>query len=269
MRAMIIEYIVKLDLRKILIKTLTALHVIKKRTLYQLSLVERANYAFGLMQAANDCKALGYKGFTAIEFGVAGGNGLVALEKHATIIEKFTGIKIDIFGLDVGTGMPPPRDFRDVPYLWNSGFYEMNIPLLESRLQRSKLLLGPVKSTVHDLIKMVSVDKPIGFIAFDLDYYSSTMDAFSLFKASERIFIPRVWCYFDDLPNVLPFAGEHLAITDFNNNSKNRKLGKPGMLIHTIPFSPSWADQIYQLHIFKHKRYKLNLNSGKQLPLIE
>jgi hypothetical protein len=221
------------------------------------------------MQAANDCIALGYKGFTAIEFGVAGGNGLIALEKHAITIEEFTGIEIQIIGLDTGTGMPPPKDFRDVPYLWQSGFYNMNVPLLKSCLQRSKLLLGPVRSTIDDLTKLVSADNPIAFIAFDLDYYSSTMDAFSLFDANERNFIPRVWCYFDNLPNILPFAGEHLAIVDFNRKSKDRKLGKPGMLVHTIPFNPDWANQIYQLHILKHERYGLNVNSGEQLPLTE
>ena len=267
MRARTIEFIVNFNIRKILIKSLFALHIIKKRTLYQLNLVERGHYAFGLMRAANDCKALGYKGFTAIEFGVAGGNGLIALERHAINIEKFTGLEIEVFGLDSGTGMPPPKDFRDIPYLWQSGFYKMNIPLLKSRLTRSKLLIGPVKSTVRDLIKMVSTDKPIAFIAFDLDYYSSTMEAFLLFKASQKRFIPRVWCYFDDLPNVLPFAGENLAISDFNHKSKDKKLGKPGMLIHTIPFEPAWANQMYQLHILNHKRYSFNLNSGQQLPL--
>jgi hypothetical protein len=267
MKSVLIDNLVRLDLRKSLIKILFGLCLVKERTMYQLSLVERGQYAFGLLQAANDCKALGYKGFTVIEFGVAGGNGLVALEKHASKVEKFTGIEIQILGLDAGNGMPAPRDFRDVPYLWSAGFYDMDIPLLLSKLGRSKLLLGPVNERISDLVEIISVDKPIAFIVFDLDYYSSTMEAFELLNSKKAIFVPRVWCYFDDLQNILPFAGEHLAIQDFNSKSEDRKLGKPGMLIHSIPFQPAWAEQMYQLHILNHQKYNVCINSGSQLPL--
>ncbi len=268
MRATILKGIVNFDPRKTVIRILYLLRIINLHTLYRLSLVDRGHYAFGLMQAANDCKKLGYKGFTAIEFGVAGGNGLVALEKHAILIEKFTRVKIEVIGVDAGIGMPAPKDFKDVPYLWERGFYKMDIPLLKSRLLRSKLVIGPVHSVMPSLLEMISADRPIAFIGFDLDYYSSTMDAFAIFEGHESLFVPRVWCYFDDLPNILPFAGEYQAITEFNRKSANRKLGRPGMLIHLVPFHPSWAEQMYQLHILKHEKYNQIINSGNQLPLV-
>jgi hypothetical protein len=46
-------------------------------------------------------------------------------------VEQETGIKIEIFGFDMGTGLPPPRDYRDLPYLWQSGYYRMEKAQLE------------------------------------------------------------------------------------------------------------------------------------------
>jgi len=40
---------------------------------------------------------------------------------------------------------------------------------------------------------------PVGFVAFDLDYYSSTKSALSIFEGSAATHLPRVHCYFDDV----------------------------------------------------------------------
>jgi hypothetical protein len=42
---------------------------------------------------------------SVFEFGVAGGNGLVALQNYAEIIEQQTGVKMRVFGFDTGHGL--------------------------------------------------------------------------------------------------------------------------------------------------------------------
>ena len=43
----------------------------------------RPHYAYGVFAAAKLARRLGYSGVSAVEFGVAGGNGLLALEEIA------------------------------------------------------------------------------------------------------------------------------------------------------------------------------------------
>jgi hypothetical protein len=74
----------------------------------------RPAYAFCLYNAALEAKALGHKAFTAIEFGVAGGRGLVILCNYRDEIERETGIKITLIGLDTGSGLPHSTDPRDL-----------------------------------------------------------------------------------------------------------------------------------------------------------
>jgi hypothetical protein len=89
--------------------------------------IERPWYGYCLLHAAKLAQKLAYNRMSAIEFGVAGGNGLLALERHAARVT------------------------------------------------------------------------PIGFIAFDLDYYSSTMSALKVLDAEYKYLLPRVACYFDDI----------------------------------------------------------------------
>ena len=81
--------------------------------------MDRPDYAYGTYQAARQARALGLGGMTVIEMGVAGGRGLLALERHARAIQEQVGIEIAIFGFDLGSGLPQPRDYRDMPYVWS------------------------------------------------------------------------------------------------------------------------------------------------------
>src|SRR5215207_985617 len=45
--------------------------------------LDRPHYGYGLLKAAELARRLGYARISAIEFGVAGGNGLLSLERHA------------------------------------------------------------------------------------------------------------------------------------------------------------------------------------------
>ena len=54
--------------------------------------VTRSQYGFGLLQAGRLATKLGIPKISAIEFGVAGGNGLLALEDHARHVARETGV---------------------------------------------------------------------------------------------------------------------------------------------------------------------------------
>ena len=86
-------------------------------------------------------------------------------------------------------------DYRDVPWTIGEGWFELDEPALRARLTSAQLVLGPVSETVPDWLH--SDHAPIAFAAFDLDYYSATLDAFAVFEAPEERLLPRVVCYFD------------------------------------------------------------------------
>src|SRR5258708_3636122 len=146
--------------------------------------LDRPHYAYLVYQAARLAAQLGRKRVSVLEFGVAGGAGLLALEHHAYQIEKLFPVKIEIYGFDTGKGLPDPLDYRDLQYHWKPGFYEMNVPLLKSRIKRAKLVLGNVSDTVSGFFKEYS-PAPIGAVSLDLDFYSSTAAALKLFEADQ------------------------------------------------------------------------------------
>ena len=115
---------------------------------------------------------------------------LVALEVISSQVEKALGVKIEIVGFDTGNGLPAPRDYRDLPHLWEKGFYEMDQDMLRARLRRAQLVLGDISETSREWLR--SDHAPIGFVAFDLDYYSSTKAAFALFEGDAGSHLPRV-----------------------------------------------------------------------------
>src|SRR4029077_13332557 len=101
---------------------------------------------------------------------------------------------------------------------------------------------------------------PVGFASFDLDYYSSTVDAFALLEADAARLMPRVICYFDDLDWYpwTKFNGEQAAIADFNASHEDRKLSPlPGLryqLPRTDRLEP-WPDRIYVCEVRDHDRF--------------
>src|SRR6266851_8012973 len=131
---------------------------------------DRPHYAHGVYSAADLARRLGVNAIQVIEFGVAGGKGLLALERIASLVEQKLGVKIAVCGFDTGEGMPTPSDYRDLPHVWDKGFYSMDVAKLRSSLQAdTDLILGDVRMTIASWVPRAK----IGFIAFDLDYYSS------------------------------------------------------------------------------------------------
>lgn len=217
----------------------------------------RPCYTWSLLHAGDVARALGYPRITAIEFGVAGGNGLVALEAAADAVVEHLGVAVDVVGFDHGTGLPPAEDYRDAPYLMEAGQFPMEEAKLRAHLRHASLHLGLVRDTVGPFVE--SGPAPIGFVAFDLDYYSSTMDAFRLFGAGPERFLPRVLCYFDDILGY-PWGesnGERLAIRHFNEAHDDRILDfLPGLRYSTPPeeFHARWVESMYVAHVLDHPR---------------
>jgi hypothetical protein len=113
--------------------------------------IDRPYYGHCLLQAALLARKLEHARISAIEFGVAGGNGLIALERHAVHVTRKTGVQVVIYGFDTGKGMPQPADYRDLPYLWQAGYFVMHQDRLKARLRSSRLVLGPVEEAVGTL----------------------------------------------------------------------------------------------------------------------
>jgi len=220
--------------------------------------LDRPAYAYGLYVAALQAKQLGYPRIGAVELGVAGGNGLVALERLARRIGGHFGIEIQVHGFDSGKGLPKPTDWRDHPYLWREGDYAMDQNALRSRLKDARLWLGPVGEKVAEYLSEARA--PLGFVSFDLDFHSSTVDALPLLAAAGETRLPRVICYFDDIvdPDYAFFteaAGELLAIEEFNRDYPKMHLSLLRSLAYTKPVRAAWHGKIYVLHDFGHERY--------------
>lgn len=220
--------------------------------------VDRPHYAYCMYNGALLAKKLGYSGISVLEFGVAGGRGLLDLEHHAQKISKFLSIKIDIYGFDTGEGLPEPIDYRDLPYHWEKGFYKMDVPRLQKKLKNAKLVLGDVRKTAETFLEKYK-PLPIGAVMFDLDFYSSTAAALKIFGGAEKYFLPRLCCYFDDVrgnETVLynDYTGARLAINEFNDAYAKMKLTKPYHLLTQKVVDP-WQHKIWVFHNFEHSKY--------------
>ena len=236
---------------------------------------DRPHYAFGVYWAALNARQLGIPRISVIEFGVAGGRGLIALQRISLEIETALGIGIDVVGFDGGQGLPKPQDYRDLPHVWQEGFYPMKEAELRGRLTRAQLILGDVQSTTAEWVR-AGGHAPLGFIAFDLDYYSSTKDAFTVFEQAPAGYLPRVICYFDDVASstwnlMNEYVGELLAIREFNDSHPDRKIAKIEQLRLARPRWENWQEKMFAFHDFAHPLYTRQVEPNDphhtQLPL--
>jgi len=220
----------------------------------------RPAYAWGVASGVALARVLGLHRVSVIEFGVAGGAGLLNLEAICDFVEQKTNIGIDVFGFDSGVGLPKPKDFRDQPNIWFEGQLPMDRAELESKLCRAKLRLGPVKETLPPFI--AGNPAPVAFASFDLDLYSSTRDALSLFESNYALLLPRVVAYFDDIFGLSynDYCGERAAIAEFNCSNNSRKICPIHGLRYFIPrfaCGDVWPDGMHFAHFFEHPLYNL------------
>lgn len=240
---------------------------------FLIEFLERPHYAYALFNAAQQALALGYKAISVIEFGVAGGNGLVCIEKHAKTLSRLLGISFEIYGFDTATGLPKLEGYPDVMHQWKEGSFPMDIDKLKSRLTTAQLVLGNVSDTLQDFYTKYT-PAPVGAILFDVDLYSSTKAALKIFDTDPSNLIPRVRCYFDDIIGnetslTNEFMGEKLAVAEYNSASPSRKI-TPVYHLHARPYRRKWHLKSFVHHCYDHPRYSDFIAKPEQLlPLRE
>jgi hypothetical protein len=190
----------------------------------------RHHYALALALAVRMTIHCGHGRMTAIELGVAAGAGLLELCDTAAYLQDALGVQIKVYGFDSSVGLPPLEGYMDHPELWHTGAFKMPDPReLRAKLPPfAKLVIGDVGETIPALEADVH-DAPIGFIAFDVDLYSSTKRALQILKFSSHSYLPGVALIFDDSGTVMThsdWCGEAAAVREFNEENTLRKIDR-------------------------------------------
>jgi hypothetical protein len=229
----------------------------------------RPHYAYCLLGAADLARRLGVPRISALEFGVAGGNGLAYMCDFAADVTRTTGIEIDCYGFDTGAGMPPPEGAKDLPYWFQESQYRMDEAKLRARVPQAKLVIGNVRDTVASFLTDHD-PAPIGVIVNDTDYWSSTADSLKLLDlaaTSPDAFLPRMFMYFDDIIGnetemYGPYNGQLAAIDEFNAIRARAKVHRNENLMAMTHLN--WRRQIYYAHLFDHPRYADYVGDAQQ-----
>lgn len=247
----------------------------------------RMHYSVNIMAAANEAKRLGLEGISVIEFGVAGGKGLLNVEFHANEIERLTGVKIKVYGFDMGSGIPEvssKHEAINLSFMFSSGFFVMNEKRLRERLtERTELVIGDISDTLVDFIE----DKkpyPIGAILVDVDIYRSCkniLDWMGRYPDGNE-FLPRVFMYFDDTFPMYERQGEEKAIREFNMvNPSNIYISPEGEaedmgIYNVFRVNVSWKEKdIYGMrrmkicHRLNNEYYNIPINAKSAVKRIE
>jgi hypothetical protein len=227
----------------------------------------RPHYETIILESAIEAKKIGYKKISILELGVAGGNGLIALEKYKKKVEKFTNIKINIFGFDTGEGLPKTQNKFDLPYYWSEGDFKIDKEKIEKKI-KSKIYYGDIKDTFEKFIE--SKPEIISAIFLDMDYYTSTKNFLDLISRYKDSFAPRVYFYFDDIFSTNHHINEHngelLAIKEFNEKNLNIKIGKSINSSSDFKF-PIAKEKLFIMNNFDHEDYFVNINSEQSQSL--
>jgi hypothetical protein len=217
--------------------------------------VRRPN-AYSLLHQADKASALGKRRAVAVEFGVAAGAGLLNMAAIAKKVREVTGVEFEIYGFDTGSGMPPPRDYRDHPELYAAGRYPMDIERLHAALpSNTHLVIGELTDNVPSFLASLTPDVPLAFVSIDVDYYWSTKGALEILAGPPDVYLPTTLIYFDDisLESHNRWAGELLAIREFNLEHETRKIEQFHFLRTWRVFKQArWLDQLHTLHVLDH-----------------
>ena len=228
------------------------------RTKVDFDLMVRQQYAFPLLFAADEAKRSGVTRITVLEFGVAAGAGLLNLCELAARTTAATGVAIDVVGFDTGQGMPPAIDYRDMPEYFQEGDFPMDFEALRRALPaHGRLVIGPVRDTIPSFLDGVSPAAPIGFVAVDVDYYSSAVETLAILTGRADAYLPIVPVYLDDvaMDGANPWNGELLAVAEFNAAQPLRKVAPFTLLRSKRIFkNAQWIDRMYAAHVHDHPR---------------
>jgi hypothetical protein len=220
-------------------------------------LLVRQHNAYSILSAADRAIYYGHDSITIIEFGVAAGAGLINMCQIAQRVSTATGVQIQVIGFDSGAGMPAPVDYRDHPEYYQEGDFPMNHEALRAKLPpNGELILGKLQDTIAGFRDhRLTAAAPIAYVVIDLDYYSSTVDALKIFDGPAAAYLPVTVLYLDDvsLEHHNPFAGEELALREFNETHPSRKAARHDFLASSRVFRRApWLQHIHFMHIMDH-----------------
>lgn len=252
-----------------LIRATDGLYGYSPRFKLDMLVIDRPHYAYCMLKAAELAKRLGHKRISAIEFGVAGGNGLAFMCDFAPEVERATGVGVDCYGFDTGAGMPDPEGVEDLPYWFRAQQYKMDVDALKKRVPTAHLVLGNIRDSIGEFVSRYK-PAPIGAIFNDTDYWSSTLESFRLFDqaaAHPENFLPRQFLYFDDILGSEtemygPFNGQLLAIDQYNARQDAVKIHLNQNLRRFDHLPYRW--QIYYAHLVGHPDYSRYVGGQRQ-----
>jgi len=191
----------------------------------------RKPYIIGAVLGCLQLKKIGLKKATIIEFGVAKGEGLIALINISKIISKNLKMDIEVIGFDNRTGLPELKaGYKDHPEIWSFGEFEMgeSYTFLNEFIKKThqKLIIGDIEETLKKY--KLDNDSTLSFVVIDVDLYSSTKPILEWINTlSDEQLLPATPIYFDDVLNMFmysEYAGEALAINEFNKKNKLKKI---------------------------------------------
>ena len=201
----------------------------------------RQHYSLSLAIGVLTAIFCGYDRIVAIEFGVGEGDGLFELCKAAQYFRDTFAIEIEVYGFDNAKGLPAPKGYRDHAEWWHTGQFRLKSPArMRAKLPSfAHLVIGEVSKTVGIMAEVLARAR-LGFVAVDLDYYSSTKPALNVFKHAPGCYLPAIPVYFDDIMyrNVTQsrWCGEALAIEEFNTENEFRKIERKVPLLRIQRF---------------------------------
>ena len=221
-------------------------------------LVGAPGYAYCTYHAADLARRLGIPRISVIEFGVAGGNGLLFLRDFAARVRQALGVEVEVYGFDTGAGLPEVTALEDLPYWFRTSLYRMDQAALQAKLNPAKLVLGNVADTVSTFFTQHN-PAPVGAIFNDLTLYTSTRDSLKLLDQPVSRFLPRLFMYFDDVigTEIEMYSecnGQLLAISEFNRRQQAVHLGLNQNLLTRNDVD--YRYQVYYAHLRSHPRYR-------------
>lgn len=237
--------------------------------------LDKMNYAKMVYASAIQAKRLGYRAISVIEFGVAMGNGLLALQFHAREISRLLGIEIQVYGFDTGKGLPSyDVSHLDMPFQWQQGLFEMDFSGLNQKLESAKLIIGDISHTISAFFHSYQ-PAPIGMISVDVDLYTSTLPILKMLENNGmEYFVPRIYMYFDDILGGYECLGQNMAIKSFNKRNEGVACISPegtecGIAwLHGVNRPRYYDDNIKICHLFNHPDYdKFIRNNTNNIPI--
>ena len=119
----------------------------------------------------------------------------------------------------------------------------------------AKLIIGDIADTAPEFLRSLSDETPIGFVAVDVDYYSSAKKALEVLRGPPHLYLPVVPVYLDDIgvDGSNPWTGELLAVDEFNRENKLRKIAPFTLLRSRRIFkNTQWIERMFAAHIHDH-----------------